>query len=72
MGTRVSVVTRAQAIRNSEVAYDRQSHIGKLEKAFDEASQRLDHRWHEGRLEDGFPSCQSMINRLTTNNKADP
>jgi hypothetical protein len=38
MGTLVSVVTRAQATRNSEVAYDRQSHIGKLDKAFDEAN----------------------------------
>ena len=37
MGTLVSVVTRAQATRNSEVAYDRQSHIGKLDKAWDEA-----------------------------------
>src|SRR6184192_3765694 len=38
VGTLVSVVTRAQATRNSEVAYDHQSHIGKLNKAFDEAN----------------------------------
>ena len=38
MGTLVSVVTRAQATRNSEVAYERQSHIGKFDKAFDEAN----------------------------------
>jgi hypothetical protein len=37
MGTLVSIVTRAQATRNSEVAYDRQSHIGKLDKVRDEA-----------------------------------
>ena len=37
MGTLVSVVTGAQATRNSEVAYDRQSQIGKLDKAWDEA-----------------------------------
>jgi hypothetical protein len=38
MGTLVFVVTRAQATRNPEVAYDRQSHIGELDKAFDEAN----------------------------------
>ena len=37
MGTLVSVVTRAQATRNSEVAYDRKSQLGKLDKAWDEA-----------------------------------
>ena len=34
-----------------EWAYDRQSHIGKLDKALDEAAQRLDGRRHEERLE---------------------
>jgi hypothetical protein len=38
MGTLVFVITRAQATRNPEVAYDRQSHIGKLDKALDEAN----------------------------------
>jgi len=37
-GTLVSLITRAQATRNPEVAYDRQSHIGKFDKAFDEAN----------------------------------
>ena len=37
MNTLASVVTRAQATRNSEVAYDRKSHLGKLDKAWDEA-----------------------------------
>jgi hypothetical protein len=58
IGTLVSVVTRAQATRNSEVAYDRQSHIGKLDKAWDEA---VANGWPivsmKGDLEDDFPSC---------------
>jgi hypothetical protein len=38
MGALVTLVTRAQATKNPEVADDRQSHIGKLDKAWDEAT----------------------------------
>jgi hypothetical protein len=35
-----------------EYAYDRNSRIGRLDKALDEAKTRLDRRRHEGGLED--------------------
>jgi hypothetical protein len=38
MAALVTLVTRAQATKNPEVAYDRKSHIGKLDKAWDEAN----------------------------------
>ena len=39
-----------------EYAYDRQSHVGKLDKALDEAAiARLDCREYEDRLAENFP-----------------
>jgi len=68
MGTLVSVVTRAQATRNSEVAYDRQSHIGKLDKAWDEANAK---RWIVVSMGDDWKtSFQLLINSLTISSKA--
>ena len=60
MGTLVSVVTRAQATRNSEVAYDHQSHIGKLNKAFDEANAK---GWPIVGMKDDWKTISHLVNQ---------
>jgi hypothetical protein len=60
MGRLVSVVTRAQATRNSEVAYDGQSHIGKLDKAFDEANAN---GWPIVGMKDDWKTISHLVNQ---------
>jgi len=60
MGTLVSVVTRAQATRNSEVAHDHQSHIGKLDKALDEANAK---GWPIVGMKDDWKTISHLVNQ---------
>ena len=57
-GSLLGLVHHTDAER--EYAYDRDSHVGKLDKALDEARQRLDGGRHEERLEDHLPRAAAI------------